>query len=173
MLHCNCLGVVTQANTHTIFRRDTAAVAHTEYKTSLRDAPLASNIVASQPGYEKVAWYRLFVHAYSISHIFLPLYPHNSMYGMIHNLEYGPVATHVVLMAITPDDLRLVTRSIISDTKGDTSTTTLLATAQQPHTETVVDVRKIPSVLLHSQKLGDILRMRKQSVPGHSFVARL
>ena len=30
---------------------------------------------------------------------------------------------HVVLTALTPDDHRMVTRSTISDTKGDTTTT--------------------------------------------------
>ena len=56
------------------------------------------------------------------------------------NLECSPMATRVVLMTLTQDDLRLVTRSTISDTKGDTTTTTLLVTVLLPCTETVVDV---------------------------------
>ena len=53
-----------------------------------------------------------------------------------------------VLTTLSPDDLRLVTRSTISDTKGDTATTTLLVTILLPRTETVLDVWRIPRVLL-------------------------
>ena len=37
------------------------------------------------------------------------------------NLEYGQWPSMFVLMAVMPADLRLVTRSTISDTKGDTA----------------------------------------------------
>ena len=96
------------------------------------------------------------------------------MYGICYtNLEYTPVATRVELMAVMPDNLRLVTRSTISDTKGDSTTTTLLVTILLPCTETVADVRKIPGVLLYPTKLRDISCMCKQCVPGYSFVAWL
>ena len=46
-----------------------------------------------------------------------------------------------VLMLLTPGDLRLVTRSTISDAKGDTTTTTmLLVTILLPCIETLLDV---------------------------------
>ena len=69
-----------------------------------------------------------------------------------------------VLTELIPDDLRLISTSTISDTKGDATTTILLVTVLLPRTETVMDVQKIPSVLLYPSKLGDILCMRKQSV---------
>ena len=64
------------------------------------------------------------------------------------NLEYSPVVTCVVLMAVMLDDLRLVTRSTISDTKGDTTTTTLLVTILLPRTETVLHVQTIHMYLV-------------------------
>ena len=68
-----------------------------------------------------------------------------------HDCRLQVVATHV-LAALIPGDLRLVTRSTISDTKGDTIT--LLVTVLLPRTETVVDVWKIPGVLLYSINWG-------------------
>ena len=81
------------------------------------------------------------------------------------------MTTRVELMALMPG--WYVGRSTISDTKGDSTTTTLLVTVLLPCTETVVDVRKIPGVLLYPTKLGDISCMCKQCVSGHSFVAWL
>ena len=75
---------------------------------------------------------------------------------MLHELR---IRSSVVLMTITPDDLRLVSRSTISDTKWDTTTTTLLVTVLLPCTESAVDIWKIPGVLLYLPKLGDILCM--------------
>ena len=92
-------------------------------------------IVALQPGNEKVAWYRLFAHVRNIRHIFhtIVLYTYITPCTECYtNLEYGPVAMRVVLM---PGNLRLVTRSTISDTKRDTTTTTLLTTILLPCTE--------------------------------------
>ena len=71
------------------------------------------------------------------------------------HLEYGPVVTHV---CTNGTKARLVTRSTISDTKGDT--TTLLVTILQPRTETVLDVWKIPSVLLYLQNWGYFTHMQ-------------
>ena len=85
--------------------------------------------------------------------------------------------TRVVLTAIMPDNLRLVTRSTISDTKKDTTTTTLLATILLPLTETVLDVWNTQCfstcVHVYPQKSGAILHMYKQSILGHSSVAWL
>ena len=68
----------------------------------------------------------------------------------IFNLETLP---HVfVLTALMLGNLRLVTWPIISDTKGDTTTTTLLVTILLPCIETVLDEGYFVHVLIVSTR---------------------
>ena len=61
------------------------------------------------------------------------------MHRILPELRIKAVITHLY-----KQHYRLVTRSTISDTKGNTTTTTLLVTILLPCTETVLDVRKYP-----------------------------
>ena len=84
------------------------------------------------------------------------VYLHNSMYGMLRTLRIWSSGYAYCTNGSNAWNLTLISRSVISDTKGDTTTTTLLATILLQHSKTVMDVRKMPGVLLYPSKLGDI-----------------